>query len=248
MNVISNNIIINSRFRNSGTATDFRIASRERINPKKLRVSTVSIPNVFYNLRSYSLSFTSSVDGPIVIALSPDVYTASTLKAALEAAINPLITGTVTVTFDSDTQRVDFNFTAITASVSQADLDASALWDQLGFNVPQGLIDPLFGDGAYNLSGPAYIYIHSTAFSNDVTKKTEGTNVGARRDDIIAAIPVNVVSGQIITSANIFTQFYEFDSPRGVTEIDLVLKDEFGNILDLRGQEWSCVINYLCGE
>lgn len=227
----------------SGTATNFKLNLLPAIEQAmEYRIENYSIPHSYLNIdptsSTLSLPFTSDFDGAVNPSFPNLNYTDTTLKTALETAINAVITGNVIIVFANG--RCSFTFDTIQATVSLANIAASPLWTALGFSAAVGPATNFKGDKFYNLSGPGRFYIHSRFLSSQQNQQINTTDTLVNTNSITSVL-VDVNSGDQIIS-RIPGPWLPINNPR-IVSLDLSLRYNDGTVVDLQGLDWSCDIS-----
>jgi hypothetical protein len=145
---------------NSDFQLDFRSAGLQ--NVRKILVSKVTVPNVFYNIRgSYGIinNTLNLLDGvvPVVAIVAEGQFTLTQFIPALKAAIDAVVATTVTITADPITYKLTFTFAVgpVTLLADSTMSSVIGLSTDLVCN-PAGTCQSL-----YDLQGYSNLFIHS---------------------------------------------------------------------------------------
>lgn len=234
-------VIINSKDRVSGTSSSFNYQPESFTlgNIKMFRVNKITIPYSFYNLKQQTFTVSVNSGPPVTITLPAGSYSAQSLANTLNAIINPLISQPVNITYDQNTDKFTFTMTSpntialnFNASGLTSDQFGYSLQKTLGFSSPvptSGII--VTSDLVANLNASSNLYIQSltlcTAIPSYFIKK---------RSQVIQSIPIYVNSFNYIIWENRQQTYFKYDD-RSIMNIDITILDDYGNIIDLNGQD-----------
>ncbi len=198
-------------------------------------ISSVQIPYFWYAFTSNTNTILSTVDGLATVytaTLPVGNYNIVNILPAIKSAMDANGSGKVyTVTQSDVTSKITITQNVGTLQI----LGAGSANKLLGF----GATDSTYaisqtGPNIFNLSGTKYIDIFSTKLTSHGSKVSDSTGGGGDR---IVRIPVgNYKFGDTIHYIPYFTT-YNHDG-RNLQNVDLQLKDEYGNIVDLNGYDW----------
>jgi hypothetical protein len=88
-----------------------------------------------------------------------------------------------------------------------------------------------------NLTSGPNIYIESQALQLYISSFMNQTY-----SSVVQAIPVNVNPGEFISWQNTYPVNFTQDGKKSYNNFDFKLIDEYGTVIDLRGLDWSLVI------
>ncbi len=213
-------VIINSKDRISGTATDFRYElSKNKIGVKSFRINKISLPYSWYN--QVQQIFTINLINYVLPAGSYTVY-------SLINKIHSLVQGdfpSFTITYDSDTNKVTIANNILTTIDFQG-----RLGQQLGFTTEIGPAFESTSENTVNLSLTSNIYIYSQTLSTYMTSYFQ-----KKQDNIIQNIPVSVNSFNYVVWQNQMETMFALDS-QNLFNFDIKVIDDFGEVINLNGQ------------
>ena len=234
MNVDSIQLHFNSKFANqvNGTTSDvefylplIEIPSQHYIY---LSLQSAFIPYSFYNVDNTNNTLTVLIDGAVKSFKIPvGNYNAFQLQTTLNTFIvnfvflYNIITNKFTISFST-------NFTISQTSTCLKLLGIQSLFISTN--------NTLTSDGVVNLLNKMCICVHSNLQTVNIS-----TNDDRYDYTIICSIPVNVQPYSLIS----YTNMSNLKSCLYTTSLSYVkfqLKDQDGNIIDLNGCHWSCVI------
>ena len=221
---------------NSDFQLDFRSAGLQ--NVRKILVSKVTVPNVFYNIRgSYGIinNTLNLLDGvvPVTATVEEGQYTLTQFLPALKASIDAVVGTTVTITADPITYKLTFSFlvgpvTLLADSTMSSVIGLSA---DLVCN-PAGTCQSL-----YDLQGYSNLFIHSPELG-----RSHGIDGGFGQISLIAMISLadTPFGGNAFYQAN-DSELSEivYDSVNPINTVTIVLRDSKGNKLDIGTNEMT---------
>ena len=150
------------------------------------------------------------------------------------------LTGTYSVSFNTHNNKFTISNSSETFGINWAtsQYDDQPEYKKLSYvmgfnNVNLDLQSSYTSDFTANLSGGMSLYIKSSALSYMLTSYFE--NKGST---VIATCPVNVSYGSIINYYDPLT-ILQFNNTNFINVFDFQLVDEYNNIVDLNGMDWS---------
>lgn len=240
---MSNQFVINSKDRTSGTSTNFVISFGSAQNAGGLKLVSAQIPNTIYNITSDNNILDFDDGGGAITATVPvGSYTItnllSTLKTLMDAASAPQNALVFTLTLSNITHFVTIaatgNFSLLFATGANV---ANTIRQQIGFAGTD-----VAGSATYTgtlvprVSEPFYLQIRITELRDGVV------DTGANDSDF--NIPINVNSGEIIAyneNSGYLQQRLFRGKPLTFTTMTVILIVD-GTETDLNGAEWSFVM------
>ena len=241
-------IEINSKDRYNGTSANFNYNFKQigRENVTSIRVNKTTIPYSYYNTREQTFTVTIDEEPPVLINFPAGSYTPLTLSNQLLALINPTVSQPVTITFNQNTNKftvsvanphtISINFSNV---LSQPTTSGNSLINynighQMGFiNLILPTTQSHTSDIVVNLNATVNIYISS----NSLTSYMQ-SYFNTNKSNIIQAVPIQVNSFNYIVWENQQDTTFAFDNGT-INQFDLKLLDDYGNILDLNGNNWT---------
>lgn len=205
-------------------------------------IKHISFPNMFLNVPSYANTFIfdeSALPGPYTLSIPAGQYDVNQFAQAIEDAINAsLSVGSVAVALISTVdQRLQFTFTGNTGQLIFAD---TTMWKQLGLTADTVLGAVIETDAYVNLLGTVEAFLHSRVLT--VGKLIDGNGTFSVTD----IVPIDVPFGSSVFLKN-FTeethkiQYYPYESDRTLRQIDVKLRDVYGNLLEI-GPNFEMVV------
>lgn len=210
----------------------------------KVSLKYVTCPNAFYNVPvgKNILVFVDS-GAPLVeksVIVQEGQYNASQFILALQTGINAQVTsGTVTVTLDPITQKLNFVSPGLPIKFIYA---TSTMADIVGFgpNDTQSL-QSLTMPYPINLSGEPEVYIHSKTLAIGRLNEAQGNF------SVMGVIPMNVAFGEnayyTAPDEELDTISYApYQTARTLEQIDITLRARDGRILNLPNNFYFAMI------
>lgn len=245
-------IVINSKDRASGTATNFGYVMKYygTNSVDGFRINKISVPFSWYTIQSQSFEFIYD-NISYTINVLPGQWTAVQLAAQLKSETDALIginsvnwiwnqgANTFTVSSLNPAKLFSFNFFAGTYPTNYY----YNIGVQMGFATPatlSGYKPNLTGTNSFtslyavNLTGGANIYIKSQSLQLYIT-----SFFNKIPDNVIQSVPVSVAPSDFIVWQNTIETIFATNSSRPMSTFDFQLVDEYNTPLDLRGLDWT---------
>ena len=237
----------------SGTTSYFMMFLREHIKcfgNQRLLVSlhSATIPYSFYNIRDgINDTIPYKVDGgsTTITTLKIDAgnYTINSLKLELEAKINTILTGGISISYERKTQKFKYNCVneeARTFTLHFQDSDSSC-HIEMGFNNNDNFTftnTPTICNNVVDVNGSIHgLFIRTNLSSTgSIDSKTKGLST------ILGRIPIESNFGSVLffnpnnSSHKILIHNTEIHT------LTIKLTDEFGRIVDLNGLNYTIAI------
>ncbi len=203
-------------------------------------IKAVQIPFSFYAINANN---NYMIINATTVTITSGNYTATSLIPELISKIDAAIGGVSTITYSTQTLKFTINHSA-NIQITDNTAGTSPLAAILGFSTTTATATTHTADQVANISGPNYLRIVSTFLTKPIHHKTLYT------DDTLSTtllvIPVHAGYGDIITTEpNIPVRLSYKLSILSSDVIDITLKDEFDNVVDLNGLDWSMQIVFL---
>lgn len=259
---MSNKFIINFSSKNANKSSDsdsnfttsFQ-SSKELNNVVSVKLNNMIFTNTVYNINSKNNVFYYSDSlGDQSVVLPVGQYSTSALLTALETALasapNPIVA------------NFDINLTTYKVSMVSA-VPAIELYDRkndifnllgykMGLSGSSGLVASYTFPNIIDISGLDVVHVCSTALSlhgsiDNFTSSSTGQNVRSRTN-VFKQIPVNSAYGFKVNYSNPKDlPDLVYDTPRSLANIDIQLRDNYGDVLELNGVEvyFSFEVEYL---
>lgn len=236
------NAIINSKTRinpTSTTSSNFTFSFSKKFSRiTNIIVKSIQIPFSFYVINSLNnvLKFNSNA---VSVTIEPGNYNTSSLAIELKTKIDAAFgDSSTTVTFSTTTYKITIARSAPFVIDAAATVPTSTLAPLIGFTVSSTSAMSATSNNVINLSGPNYIIVESAYLTKAVQHRTNYTS--SIYNNALAIIPLLVSPGDTISLDDqllLPTRLnYKFDIL--TTDIvDIVLKDDDGNILNLNGSD-----------
>jgi hypothetical protein len=208
-----------------------------------MRVLDVVIPYSFYQINSSNnfLVYENAAGYKSYITISRGNYNVYQLISELKAQfVNNYIN--MNVTYNEITNKLTFILDRPAGSPYQEFkfLNTSTCLRLLGFSgTSTSVLQSLTSDNTINLVPTNYICIHSNIYSSYINKSQPSNLL-----NMLVAIPVlsppnSLISYQPSSNTCVNTYDYTFN------QLSLELTDEYGNEIELNGQEWSMTLELL---
>lgn len=250
------------RSSSSNSSSDFTILYGSGIRPTGTMWSLVGavMPNTFYQINATNNVFEIREGAPlanVTVTIPVGMYTAATLCAALNTAINAASAGWAAwvVTYTASTMRLTFDSTkegyVICTTLAGAAVTATNnLWKILGMTNSSGTgpIDSTNVIANYtapylvNLAIPLNFNIIMTV--NGAEKQSVMINNSQQRATFV--LPNYAGPGEIVTLS--YEQLQHCVIHVGgnpITSISLRIYDDFGTTVDLHGAEWTLLFSQM---
>lgn len=229
--------IINSRDRinKANLTSNFTFSFNRNVERvSEIILESIQIPYSFYSINSSNNRLCFNDNPADFIDIPPGNYNMTSLAAVLETVLTAKFPGSNTVTYSTNTYKLTLNIAVAAKINSSTDVPESTAADILGFRVSTGTAVSHTADSAVNIAGPNYLVLASSFLSTHVHNKIlYSSNVYAQS---LFTIPVNSSPGSIITANPSFTLKLAKKINILTTDvIDIQLKDELGNIVNLNG-------------
>ncbi len=262
---------LQSRTRTRGTIEDYAVSLSHQIKfsqkPSKtywLRLENIQIPKSYYDLDSNFNTFqVIETDGvtPHTLTITVDVgnYTITELLTELESALDTASassgdTNTYTLTYDDITNKVGFTWTVGAGSSTSVTIDSIANGSTMNqvLGVGKEDTDTITGQdntlslptSAVEVTAPNCVDLHTKSFivietdlsSNNYYTPDAQVHLGVR-------VPMLVDRNEVQYFGNHDGHLSLMNSKAPLSSMEIKLKDEFGNAIDLCEVDWSCEVN-----
>ncbi len=215
------------------TTTNFTYTLDRKIDRVKIiRLASVQIPFTYYAVNATNnIAEVTAGTG----AVAPGNYTAGTFATALKTTLDAIGGGPYTVTYSNSTHKLTIAAAGAFAVLTSA---ANNIAPILGFTVDSAVATSNVGDSVLCLHGPNYLLLRS----NLLTQYASSPSATASSEDgknILCAIPTKGNPTDIIIHEPIDAQFELNLKQTYQNDIDFILEDDKGNVLDLNKKPWS---------
>jgi hypothetical protein len=238
-------LFIDSEYRTVGDVTDFKVYTNNSgvQDVQYYAIQSVTVPFSWNTIRTgrNTIQWTASVDGVLSVTINDGNYSANDLATELATAMNAVATaGTYSVTYDNITQGFTITIAGDTIRILQTDLDASDLWDELGFTEVYALAsNTQISVSAINITGDNRLYVASSKLAN--VDSYQMTTDQLQKSKRISSLLVSTNPGGVIQDEKNFLLWKEWPDTK-ITNFDLSLEHENGDLVDLRGRQWQMTI------
>ena len=223
---------------NSDFKVDFRPGGLQ--NVRKILVSKIIVPNVFYNVRgSYGIvnNTLNLLDGvtPVTATVPEGQYTLTQFLTALKTAMDAVLTGTVTITADPVTYKLSFTY----SSPPGALLADSPMSQLIGLSSDIAMDPTGTCQSIYDLQGYSSVFVHSPELA-----RSHGLDGGFGQISLMGMVSLTTTpfGGNAYYQAN-DDELSEivYDSVNPVNQVTIVLRDSKGNKLPIGTNEMTVV-------
>lgn len=236
-----NYIHINSKDRNLGSlsASDFNVNIGQGLYLDQIQLDAVQIPYTYYNVNSTNNTLVINWNSSnTTLTISPGNYTLSQLGTALNSAVGT-INSNITCTLNSIQWTFTFSFSAASPSTGQLILSQSTINRLIGFPSTTDTTNSsnLTSTSVALLLDQAFLFINIDGVGDNIISSTNGNKY-------TFYVPVSVVGGEMLVYQTDLdqNQVLKVNQPVKYSSLHVRLYDNFGNILNLNGSDWSMTI------
>lgn len=227
------NLLVNSKYRNSGTPSNFSYQLLVAIsNPKKVALENIQIYNTVYTINDYNnkLYWIDASSVARVSTLTNGNYTATSLADHIQTVLNA-VSPTFTVSFSTTSGKITISSTgnfSLTFGTNTVNSCASTI----GFNDSNKSGQATYtGENVVNLN-TKYYTVHADILNTNNTHQSDQIN------SIIAIVPNNVNFGDCICYSPNLAKSFELKQTE-ISSLNFYVKDDKKNTVDLNGVDWS---------
>lgn len=238
-------IVVDSRDRTVGStsSSDFTVTLQKRLDLASIGVKSANIFYTWYNINSTNnnIDFSEGA-GELTATVTPGCYTSTTLKSALETALNAAGALTYTVTFNTTTLKTTIAATGVFSLLFATGTHISTdMAEVLGYTATDKTAAATYtSTNVFNLNTVNYLLIKLTVTAGTYNSVTS-TNTSDNTIGNIAVIPVQTNPGYLVT-------YYDETPPMtnlygaGITSLSIKLTTYNNTAVDLNGCEWSMIL------
>lgn len=233
---------------NSRFVVDLKETSQTR-EVTRLGLHTLLCPNVFYNVNSNNnvILLTQDNQTQQTVTIPAAQYTIATFITAAKTAIDAKLAGgtIVTITQDTNTQLLTLAFSAGTDNSASLDVTtvSSSGWGLFGLDATLASAASHTMPYIPNLRGLSAVYFHSKTVNPGGYIDGDSGSISAFGMVDFTDTPFGAMGRYVSRGSNLDEFIFEY--PRNLTEIDIVLRDVSGNVLDIGTSE--CVAIFRAG-
>ncbi len=256
---------LQSRTRTRGSIEDYFVSLSHQIKfsqkPSKtywLRLENIQIPKSYYDIDSNfnRIQWIETSGGTFFIDVPVGNYTITELLTELESLMDALSllsgdTNSFTFTYDDITNKIDITWTGGSSAVSIDTIaNGSTINQVLGLgkadttNITGGDSAFVMGVDGDTFDAPNCVDLHTKSFivietdlsSNNYYTPDAVVHLGVR-------VPMLVDRNEVQYFGNHDGHLSLMNSKAPLSSLQLTLKDEFGNPIDLCEVDWSCEVN-----
>lgn len=212
-------LIINSKDRHHGTSSDFLIGFEQRTRVDNFRVNKIICPYSWFNFKYQSYVFNG-----ITHFLAAGSYSITTLISTINTHIAPFI-----ATYEPIQNKILFSGAGLITLELQ--YGPGYLGNVFGYTANPEPANPL-ETNLINLNLTSNIYVASralTTYYNSIFNK--------KKANVFQVVPVDVNAYGYVAYENELETIFKCDT-QTFSNLDIQLLDDFGEIIDLNGQNW----------
>lgn len=236
-------LYLDSKFRTSGTTTDFSITLASGVN-KVLEAEIIGaeIPYTFYGVTVNNNRLVWTGNGvPYMCTVTPGNYTVNQFVTALQTSMNAQQSGW-TIVYSARTYKLTFaNAAAFTIDLTNAS-GTTTMQRVVGLSAPTVTSTSATMTDAVNVSGSRYLLIKSRALTRP---KITRPFLNSAQDDVLYKVSIQGGPGSILVEKNAYPNLLRYGVRQVIKTIDFQLTDDQGNVIDLNGHDWSMSVNLI---
>lgn len=202
-------------------------------------VKQITLPHTMYNIDENNRSFTYNIaSSPTTVQIAVGQYTTTTLITALQTAASAV---GLAITQNATTQKLEFTNTT---NIEYLDISENPMAEVLGIEYGQGSgsdVASFNATGLPDLTGVSNVFVESQALGEDNLIQTN-----SKTQNIIAIVPLTVAWGSyehyLTQHAEIDDNDSEAHGGKNKGRIDITLKDDKGNVIDLNGHHVELIL------
>jgi hypothetical protein len=242
-------VVLNSKFRtaDSNSSSNFTISIGQSVSIKQIVVKSVSMPNSFYNINSSNnVAFVNLIGlGTYVIIVPVGQYNLANFLIALQTLLTGIDLG-ATVVQNPVTLKLDFTFSWPAQFSTQSNSPLSKVLGTYTTNTGDPTAYPVIPATSFSanaltdLSGVRNVYICSRVLGQGVNSILQsGDNL-----PMILNMPVTEPFGAVVyfESNETVLTLKSYKQTQNLQFIDLTLRGENSEVLDINGSEWSVTL------
>lgn len=199
-------------------------------------VKEISVPNSEYNVRSSGaqnniLLFQENGQPDAQVVIPEGQYTISTFMAAIQSGMNAvLVSGTVAVSQNSLTQKIEMVYTGTSAIMYNKD-DGNLLADSMGVFTTSADTANYTADYPPNLSGYQLLNVHCKQISRNGSMASSSGLINAIETISFHNTPYGAYANRTNDSDTFNINLY--DTVNNIQRLDIRVRDLQGNLIDI---------------
>ncbi len=241
--MLSKRLILNSKDRDpftSRSSTEFTVSLHDQdlTAVKMLTVESVSVSNLVYNVNETNNVLDWEEDGGSIAhgpqTLAVGQYDIDDFIVLLQTLLNTTGTSTFQVTQETHTQKLKITNTSTTFEFKYA---TSTAFKLIGFaeqdltSVKESGVDVLYANYTPDLGGVDKLYIHSKTLAESNTISSSVGSASVLTYISFSDTPFGNSNTRYINDERL--EMVTYSTPRTLNRIDMKVRDESGNIVDL---------------
>lgn len=235
-------LLIDSRDRVTGTTDAFTINLVEGLKQVKgIRLEQFVGANTFYTIRSnYNTQIPFYDSGAATATLTPGIYTATSLVAAVATAMTAASPASATYTGSYSTVTLLATFTISTGTFYfrfAPSVSTQIPLRELGFTATNGTAaSSQTGISVVQCDLPLNIGIQISALPTIIARTDSSGNA------VTFTVPITVNSGGIYYTDLDGSQINKWDNPLDIQTFSVSIVGRSNEMLSLNGSDWTCLI------
>ncbi len=209
-------------------------------NVIEMRILSLELPNTIYYITAERGNNTINIGG-VNKTIDDGSYTQNDLATALSALV-----ANISFTYSNSTGKMKITNTTganVTIQFTESGTDYPSLGDILGFtnNITIGNGNSSIGQNVVSEPSQSYLFLRINDFGNLINKNRRYVgkiileNVKSVSNEKTGGVNINILSNQYKFISNSI----KFEQPTNIPSLNISLEDEFGNIINLNGVDWS---------
>ncbi len=209
-------------------------------NVIEMRILSLELPNTIYYITAERGNNTINIGG-VNKTIDDGSYTQNDLATALSALV-----ANISFTYSNSTGKMKITNTTganVTIQFTESGTDYPSLGDILGFtnNITISNGNSSIGQNVVSEPSQSYLFLRINDFGNLINKNRRYVgkiileNVKSVSNEKTGGVNINILSNQYKFISNSI----KFEQPTNIPSLNISLEDEFGNIINLNGVDWS---------
>jgi hypothetical protein len=206
----------------------------------EMKILSLELPNTIYYITSTRGNNKINIAGTNY-TIANGSYTKNELATVLSALVS-----NVTFTYNNSTDKMTITNTtggSITITFTASGTDYPSLGSIIGFTSNPTIANTASSTGTNMISELAqtYLFLRINDFGNLINKNRRYVgkiileNVKSVSNEKTGGVNINILSNQYKFISNSI----KFEQPTNIPSLNISLEDEFGNIINLNGVDWS---------
>jgi hypothetical protein len=209
-------------------------------NVIEMRIQSLELPNTIYYITTANGNNKINIAG-VDKTITDGSYTKNDLATALSG-----LTANVTFTYSNNTGKMTITNTtggAVTITFTASGTDYPSLGSIIGFTSNPTIANGASSTGTNLVSEPfqTYLFLRINDFGNLINRNRRYVgkiildNFKSVSNETTAGVNITILSNQYKLVSNVI----KFEQPTNIQNLSISLEDEYGNLMNLNGAEWS---------